>query len=134
MGKICVGCGKEIKSPTWNQTYCSGVCKDAYLSSMAGRHMVFAIAAKRRGLECSLTVEEFRELKSSPCYLCGEHGDVGIDRVVSSIGYIKGNVEACCSVCNSMKFVFELEAFINQCKKIVNHNSKQVGIGNFKKK
>ena len=68
--------------------------------------------ARRRGLQWSLTEDQFIQLTSQPCYYCGglpgnrqsmPSGDFvysGIDRVDNSRGYVDRNVVPCCSFCN----------------------------------
>jgi len=73
--------------------------------------------AERRSIPFNLTLEEFTEIVSKPCYFCGsEHSNMlinkkgygefrysGIDRVDNSIGYLVGNCLSCCSKCNALK-------------------------------
>lgn len=64
-------------------------------------------AAKRRGIEFTLSVEEFIYILSSgKCHYCGydinEYG-VGLDRKDNSHGYIMENVVPCCAECNKVK-------------------------------
>lgn len=71
--------------------------------------------AKKRNIVFSLDEKTFSALISRPCYYCGEidkksnykTGEKfnlnGLDRVDTSIGYIKGNVVPCCWKCNAAK-------------------------------
>ena len=73
-----------------------------------------------RGLEFSLTVDDFKEAIVKPCYYCNEdYVGVGLDRIVNSIGYHKENIVPCCAVCNLMKRSSSLEEFIDKCQRIV---------------
>lgn len=63
-------------------------------------------AAKSRGLEWTVTVAQFEELRKNPCYYCGgelpEAGH-GLDRVENCVGYVIENVVPCCASCNVKK-------------------------------
>ena len=77
--------------------------------------------AVKRGLEYSLTPEEFISLVEKPCHYCNyfKEGEVnGIDRVNNDKGYFKDNVVPCCELCNKIKTVFEVDLFLNICEKI----------------
>jgi len=72
----------------------------------SSKYSTLKSVASRRGLECLLSLDEYKAVIANPCYYCG--GDLpptgsGTDRVDSSIGYIVGNVRACCMVCNRSK-------------------------------
>lgn len=63
--------------------------------------------AKRRGLEFTLTRDEFIAIRTGAvCHYCGgslpEYG-YGIDRVNSRDGYTRENVVPCCRLCNTVK-------------------------------
>jgi hypothetical protein len=56
--------------------------------------------ARLAGREFELTTEEYEDIRSNPCYICGKtdsdsHRN-GLDRVDSAIGYTVENVAACC--------------------------------------
>jgi 5-methylcytosine-specific restriction endonuclease McrA len=64
-------------------------------------------AAKRRGIEFSLSQEDFLAIiGGARCHYCGgplpDFGH-GIDRKDSASGYTKDNVVPCCYVCNTVK-------------------------------
>jgi hypothetical protein len=59
--------------------------------------------------------QEADALFRSPCHYCGyqpPHRFNGIDRVVNNLGYVPGNVVACCSWCNRAKGRFPAERFL----------------------
>ena len=76
--------------------------------------------AKQRGLVWGITFDEFMKIISMPCYYCGGEG-YGIDRLNSSVGYLRDNIVSCCSMCNYMKHTYTEEDFVRQCMKISNN-------------
>jgi hypothetical protein len=93
---------------------------------------VYKRNAEARGLEYSLSLEDAMEVFKRPCYYCGEDpntiGDEcnkhcpfiysGIDRFDNTIGYVVGNVVACCTKCNMLKRDMSYEEFIAVITKI----------------
>jgi hypothetical protein len=91
--------------------------KNVSLVNFQFRH--YRIRAKQKGIEFNLSREEFEELIRSVCFYCGEepkqrlalrrinNQDVllrnGVDRIDPNVGYVKGNVVACCWRCNRAK-------------------------------
>ena len=65
--------------------------------------------SSKRGLEFSITLEEFISETEKPCVYCnnllGEKSTYasGLDRKNNAIGYITDNICSCCWVCNSIK-------------------------------
>lgn len=74
--------------------------------------------AQERGLEFSLTLEEFLKITSMDCYICGAAPSNklhrkdrkntpyiynGIDRSDNGLGYTIDNVRPCCMRCNMIK-------------------------------
>jgi hypothetical protein len=62
--------------------------------------------AKDRGLEATITLDEYKALQSQPCFYCQGQLPIqgsGLDRIDSSIGYVSGNVRPCCKSCNYAK-------------------------------
>lgn len=49
------------------------------------------------------------------CKYCNFKGDIGIDRIDNSIGYISNNIVSCCKVCNVMKNKYSVDNFLNKC-------------------
>lgn len=74
-----------------------------------------------------LELQEFLRLAAEPCLYCGEppyervHGGVvvgrasGVDRLDNGLGYVEGNVVACCKICNGMKSSMGAEEFLRRC-------------------
>jgi hypothetical protein len=78
--------------------------------------------AEGRGLPFEITPEQWTWLTRSPCYLCSYKSPkgIGIDRVDNTIrAYTFENCRPCCGSCNLMKGEFNLNEFIDHCKKIV---------------
>ena len=98
-------------------------------------------SAIRRGKEFTIEFEQFKKLVTSNCTYCGikpnrdsnplksqglaedrvETGYIthhGIDRIDSSIGYVKSNVKACCTTCNLAKSTMSVEQFKEWIKRI----------------
>ena len=87
--------------------------------------------ALRRGLEFSLTNEEFREFTQKSCFYCGKppamrvkrdsgnggktngsYTHNGVDRMNSKIGYVLNNCVSCCKICNRAKRDMDIQDFI----------------------
>ncbi len=86
--------------------------------------------AKGRGLDFSLTENEFYKITSSNCFYCGSAPEPkrvsggkkqnrtffanGIDRVDSDIGYIPSNCVPCCEFCNRAKRNYTVGFFLSK--------------------
>lgn len=106
----------------------SWICKYCQIHSLQARYQTYKQSAKKRNLEFDLTREEFNEITSKSCYYCGDYsGDFlgeqycGIDRVDSSIGYIKENMVPCCTTCNRMKLDHSVDEWVFKMKQILEH-------------
>ena len=84
----------------------------------------------------NLSIERFQELSIQNCFYCGckptnmrqdttkmRKGVTrqflnGIDRIDNNIGYIEGNVRACCEDCNKAKRNLSEEQFFDLIKSI----------------
>lgn len=90
-----------------------------YSRSLKGRYRDYKKGAVKRGLEFSLTLDDFEKMWDSYCYYCKDKIDgIGIDRVDNNIGYIKENIVSCCPTCNVMKLTLRQKDFISNCIKI----------------
>ena len=78
------------------------------------------MSEEKRGLEYTLTKEQYEYLIYKACYLCGYKNIVGngLDRQDHSKSYNIDNVLPCCSTCNMMKAFYNKDDFIKQIKKI----------------
>lgn len=80
--------------------------------------------AKRRELEVSITFEQYQEVTTGPCFYCGgslPEGGTGLDRINSTIGYVWGNVRACCTQCNMAKGCYTELEFKEWALRLFNH-------------
>ena len=84
-------------------------CKTAiyrYQRTSKGRLAGLRNRCKADGVDITLTLSEYEEFLSKPCFYCGgelpETG-AGLDRISPSIGYVKGNIRPCCTQCNIAK-------------------------------
>jgi Domain of unknown function (DUF5664) len=97
-------------SNKWRYSHKEGVNKSAKLRAIvnplssswcSGRGQ-----AKKKGLEWTISLEEFSSLRSKPCYYCGGELPLrgsGLDRLDNSWGYRSGNVVPCCTSCNRVR-------------------------------
>lgn len=76
--------------------------------------------AKRRGLEFEISESKYKELITGGCFYCGikDEDRVGIDRKLSTIGYMVDNCVGCCSTCNFMKKSLTPHAFVDMCTRV----------------
>lgn len=93
----------------------------------------YKIGAAKRGLDFSLTDEQFGALITSDCVYCGaipsrkrEKGKRfllwnGIDRIASNTGYLFENCLPCCSTCNDMKGKLSLQEFLKAVTRIASN-------------
>jgi hypothetical protein len=70
------------------------------------RYAALLHAAKARGIEVRLTLDEYRQVTANDCFYCG--GDLpfagyGLDRKDPTGAYALENVVPCCKVCNRIK-------------------------------
>lgn len=93
-----------------------------YALSIKGKYRDYKKGAKSRGLKFEITLKDFSDFKGVKCHYCGDvFEEIGIDRVDNKLGYVKGNMESCCPICNRMKHAFTKKEFVEKCIKIA-HN------------
>jgi hypothetical protein len=71
-----------------------------------GRFAHLVNIAKKKGMECTLTLEHFSKLIEKSCEYCGgklEETGYGLDRKNNKEGYTVDNVVPCCKICNQTK-------------------------------
>ena len=97
-------------------------------------------SAKRRGLNCLISLEQCKVLITSVCHYCGampsRHYDPrrfppiapinGIDRIDNSLGYVPGNVVSCCPSCNKLKGTLENNEFLQLIAKIYEYQTQKI--------
>ena len=74
---------------------------------------------KKKG--CNISDEDIQTLLKGICVYCGTSEYIGIDRIDSTKGYIKGNCQSCCRYCNVMKLDKTEIDFLNHIDKIHKH-------------
>ena len=97
-----------------------------YGQTLAGKYSNYRGTAKVRGLEFSLSLEQFSRLWEKDCSYCGTPiATIGIDRVNNNIGYTARNVVPCCPDCNLAKRALTKKEFLALCMRIVKHQTKE---------
>jgi len=71
-----------------------------------------------------ISENEFIKLSSMNCQYCGAPGPNGIDRLDSSLGYIKCNCVPCCKHCNYVKGNLSMGDFKVWVKRFVTYQQK----------
>ncbi len=97
----------------------------------------YRVAARKRNLEFSITLEEFQSLIYKPCVYCGvsnsnkttKNGTSsikynGVDRVENVLGYNSKNCVTCCHTCNRAKRTMTVEEFLAWVKRVYNFSCK----------
>ena len=77
--------------------------------------------ANIRNIKFEISLENFKEITTKPCYICGYDGIVGIDRKDNNANYTKENSYPCCKICNLMKGDIEYNIFIEKAKTVHKH-------------
>lgn len=57
----------------------------------------------KRGMVCTLTIEDVKIFVSQPCTYCGDTESVGLDRIDNSLAHTVDNCVPCCVDCNRCK-------------------------------
>ena len=146
MWNVVCECGKEKKISTANLTVGKTISCGCYkaeglnkkeegVSSFNHKYRGYMARARlhKKNIKFDLTKEEFREIVEQPCHYCGVQNSCrtmakptangafvsnGIDRINSSIGYVKGNCLPCCTICNTMKNDLSYVEFLEHIKRI----------------
>jgi hypothetical protein len=88
------------------------------------RYSNYVTTSKPRGLEFTISEDEFIEMVKTPCYYCGiiqEKGFNGIDRLDSNLSYHKHNCVSCCEMCNMMKSSSGPNVFVHRTEHILTY-------------
>jgi hypothetical protein len=117
-----VSCGclfKEVQADRW-----SGI--DSSLAPAKSLYGNYKRRATKKAKAFLLTFAEFIDLTQQECFYCGKlpeqvhkgsasyrgsYAYNGIDRVDNTLGYIEGNVVACCGRCNRAKDIMSAQEF-----------------------
>lgn len=106
---ICSVC-RNLKRKNWDKSWQNTpgrICKN------------YERSAIRRGLEFSLSEQDFESNKKLICEYCGTLLDKPrFDRVDNENGYCKENIVPCCTLCNFLKNDLHKDLFLNQISKI----------------
>jgi len=84
----------------------------------------YNMSAAKRNLQFELDLDTFTEIVNKPCHYCNTYNEfevIGIDRIDSFKGYVKGNVLPCCMICNFMKQQLTMREFSVHIEKIYNN-------------
>jgi hypothetical protein len=98
--------------PFWN----------AFANNRSVSYSSYMRRALNKGIGFNITIEDFEDCKSNPCYICGkvnslEHTN-GIDRINNDLGYENSNISSCCCSCNTMKKAYSLESVLGKLQKV----------------
>jgi hypothetical protein len=107
---------------------------DRFDIAIGGVFTTYRSSAKKRGYAFELTRAECDKLFLSDCHYCGNppQGNFrtgykpteaglkynGIDRVDNKLGYVAGNIVACCRFCNVAKHKMSYDDFLTLCRRI----------------
>lgn len=95
-----------------------GVKRGAYNSHLPKDFRSYILRANKKGIEFSLSLDDFNNILSKDCIFCGSFSKMTIDRINSKLGYSLENTQPACYMCNLMKYTHSQEQFLNQVKKI----------------
>ena len=136
----CAWCGKLFETNRQDKLCCNYICsshrnrhvaKLAYkkkkgkynknikadnASKLEIKYKQYQYSAEKRRLIFKLSFKEFKSLLRGKCYYCDKKPNPfsGIDRVDSSVGYVKKNSVSCCVKCNRMKLTMSKREFAAQ--------------------
>lgn len=131
--------GSDLKSG--NVQSCGCIRRESPNNALPGDEGAFRAlyqgyrgSAKNKGLEFTLTHEQFRKLTSANCFYCNsapsreKQGSKkskrpryrfnGIDRKDNTKGYLVDNCLPCCTICNYLKKDIPFEIFVEHIKKM----------------
>ena len=87
------------------------------LTGTQKRYYSYRDRADSNGISFSMSYQEFYNLVNDLCVYCGDNA-YSVDRIDSNIGYIKGNIQPICKMCNTMKYVYSEKSFLEHVSKI----------------
>ena len=96
---------------------------------------IYKYTAQRKQTPWNLSLQEFENIVTRPCYLCGAKPEPrplcrstrynkkicfsGIDRFDNTKGYTKENARPCCTLCNKQKLNMSYKEFLLHIKTIL---------------
>lgn len=90
-------------------------------------------SAKKRGYEFNMSIEDLWQLfqnQKQTCAITGDHiehlNDASLDRIDSTKGYIKGNVQWVTKQANLSKHIMSMNELYEFCKKVLKHANQQL--------
>ncbi len=93
-----------------------------YDKTLPKKYNQYLSSSRSKKVPFEMTLELFNTLISSNCTYCGMENCNGIDRITPKLGYVEGNMTPCCQKCNTMKFVYPTQDFLNHIEKIYKFN------------
>jgi hypothetical protein len=88
-------------------------------------YKMYEYRARQRQIVFKLTLAQFREITSRPCFYCNNYGSPrGVDRRQNSQGYLTDNCVAACGWCNRTKSADSEETFLGHIWKVARHQEK----------
>lgn len=103
-------------------------------ASWFARYTQYKFHADRRSIDFRISLEEFIEICSKPCFYCGMKPELrpkcrataqisasGVDRFDNAVGYEISNCVPCCSWCNKTKHSITAAQFIENCMRVAKH-------------
>jgi hypothetical protein len=139
--KDCAKCGTQFVATFARQKYCSKRCQGAAatMQSLVANNTLRSHLRRllnrpeRSGLSLDYLLSLY-EANSGSCALSGvpmtwhvgsgrSETNISIDRIDSSLGYSRGNVQLVCRIVNIMKHDLPMRRFIEWCNVIAGMNS-----------
>ncbi len=113
--KNCKHCKKEFTTEHVVKVYCSKECSKTWTTSKEGKYNEHKRLAIKRGIEYTLTFEQFIKLWQKPCNYCRRSNEtIKITRHDYNYGYVTSS----CAVCSTMKGEALSVDYINHCKQV----------------
>ena len=146
--KVRCECGviKEMQTPIYNKSKSCGCSRYTDVkrvirpatetAAFNSLYYQYKRSANKRGYVFELTVEDFRDLTTQPCYYCGiephrtfknhrsEYKYNGIDRLDNTVGYVRHNCRTACFTCNQAKHSMTTEEFEAWLERIFQYKRK----------
>jgi 5-methylcytosine-specific restriction endonuclease McrA len=96
--------------------------RNTYPKDIPKKFKQYLITSTNKNILFELSLEQFNDIISKDCVYCGQPNANGIDKVIPKDGYTLNNSVPCCTMCNTMKFTYTVENFIQHINKIYHYN------------